>query len=34
MLDVDAAQLIAVVLTAGSLLLAAFLAARVVGLGR
>lgn len=33
-LDIDAAQLIAVVLAAGSLLLAAFLAACVVGLGR
>lgn len=33
-LNVDAAQLIAVVLTARSLLLAAFLTARVVGLSR
>lgn len=33
-LDVDAAQLVAVVLAAGPLLLAAFLAARVVGLAR
>lgn len=33
-LDVDAAQLIAIVFTARSLLLAAFLAARVIGLGR
>lgn len=33
-LNIDAAQLIAVVLATGSLLLATFLAARVVGLGR
>lgn len=33
-LDIDATQLIAVVLTAGSLLLAAFLTACIIGLGR
>jgi len=34
MLDVNAAQLITVVFTTGSLLLAAFLAARVIGFAR